>query len=239
MYRKLHRSIGIGSFIFLLIFVITGLTIQHSSWLDLDRHYIPSSLARSLYNTTVEDTIDYKIDNHWISQAGHFLYIDGLPVPYIELNNLQGAVGDETYIWVVGDNKLWLLSKQGEIVDELSVINGLPALVNKIGYNREGDIIIGGLGSNWLVDEDMQNWRTYRGAQPTWAMPADSLQMSVHLRETVLAHANNHLINWQRLLLDFHSGRLFGTAGVVIADIASLFLLFLAATGAFLWFRRA
>ena len=132
-----------------------------------------------------------------------------------------------------------LLLEQGEIIDELSAINGLPALVNKIGYNREGDIIIGGLGSNWLVDEDMQNWQAYRGTQPTWATPADSLQMPVHLREAVLVHANNHLINWQRLLLDFHSGRLFGTAGVVIADIASLLLLFLATTGAFLWFRRA
>ena len=70
MYRKLHRSIGIGSFIFLMIFVITGLTIQHGSWFDLDQHYIPGYLTKFLYSTTIRTTTNYRMNNYWASQAG-------------------------------------------------------------------------------------------------------------------------------------------------------------------------
>lgn len=238
MSRKLHRIIGISSFIFLLIFAITGLLLQHTSWLHLDQKYVPASLSKFLYGTIVHETIDYETDNHWISQAGSFLYIDGHPVPYIELNNLQGVVENETYIWVVGDNKLWVLSKQGEIIDELSFLGGLPDIATKIGRNHEGAIVIGGLRNDWLINEDIRDWQVYRRTQVSWALPARNLNMPKHIKESVLVHVNNHLINWERVFLDFHSGRLFGIVGVVIADMAALLLLFLSATGIFLWIKR-
>lgn len=238
MYRKLHRSIGIGSFIFLIFFVITGLTIQHTSWFDLDQRYVSASLAKFLYGTVVRETIDYKTDSHWVSQAGNFLYIDGVLVSYIELNNLQGVAEDKNYIWIVGDNKLWMLSKQGEIADEFSVLNGLPAIVNKVGYNQSGAIVVGSLRNNWLVNENIRDWQIYHDEQIRWTTPVVASEVPIHLKETVLAHANDHLVNWERVLLDFHSGRLFGTAGIVIVDIVALLLLFLSATGIFLWLRR-
>ena len=137
-------------------------------------------------------------------------------------------------------NKLkWLLTKQGEIIDELSVFNGLPGIVNRLGRNREGAVIIGGLGGNWLVNETTQDWQVYHGEQITWTTPATDREVPMHLRKAVLTHANNHLISWERLLLDFHSGRLFGSVGIMIADIAALLLLLLSATGIFLWLRKA
>ena len=241
MYRKLHRSIGIGSFIFLFIFVMTGLAIQHTEWFDLDQRYISSSLSGYLYGAKIQgqDTVNYKTDKRWVSQAGSFLYMDGLPVSDIELNNLQGVVEGETYVWIVGDNKLWLLSQRGEIVDRLSVLNGLPSVMRRIGYNREGAIIIGGLRNNWQVDKYLQDWQVYSGEQITWSAPVDGTEVPMYLKETIITHANNHLISWERALLDFHSGRLFGTAGIIIADFVALLLLFLSATGVFLWLKRA
>ena len=238
MYRKLHRSIGIGSFIFLLIFVMTGLAIQHTEWFDLDGRYIPSSLSSYLYGATIQNTVDYKTDNRWVSQAGSFLYIDGLPVSHIELNNLQGVVEDGTYIWIVGDNQLWLLTQRDEIVDRLSVLSGLPTVMRRIGYNQAGTIVIGGSRNNWLVDEYLQDWQVYSGSQITWSAPVNSAKVPTDLKETIIVHANNHLVSWERTLLDFHSGRLFGTVGVVIADFVALLLLFLSATGVFLWLKR-
>ncbi len=239
MYRKLHRSIGIGSFIFLFIFVMTGLAIQHTEWFDLDGRYIPSLLSSYLYGAKIQETVDYKTDNRWVSQAGSFLYIDGLPVSRIELNNLQGVVEDGTYIWIVGDNKLWLLSQSGEIVDRLSVLSGLPTVMRRIGYNQEGTIIIGSSRNNWLVDEYMQDWEIYSGSQIKWSAPVTSAEVPADLKEMIIVHANNHLVSWERALLDFHSGRLFGTVGVIIADFVALLLLFLSATGVFLWLKKA
>ena len=200
---------------------------------------MPSYLAESLYSTTVRETTNYRTDNYWVSQAGNSLYIDGQYVALLELNNLKGAIEDGTYLWIVGDNKLWILTKQGEIVEELSIFNGLPNLINKIGRNRDGALIVGGLNGDWLVDETAQDWQVYRRGSIVWTTPATDSELPMSMREVILVHANNHLISWERLLLDFHSGRLFGNIGVVIADIAALLLVFLSATGVFLWLRRA
>jgi len=239
MYHRLHRSLGIASVLFLLIFVMTGLALQHSPWLGLDQDYIPAWLAERFYNTRISATTDYPIDGRWVSHAGTFLYIDGYPIPYIELNNLQGVVQSENYIWVVGDNKLWLLSKDGEVLDELSLLNGLPAMLSRIGRAPDSSIVVGGLYNNWLVDESLQNWEVYGKDEMVWATPDARLTLPAQTQAAILNHANDHLIKWERLLLDFHSGRLFGTLGLVVADIAAILLLFLAATGVFLWLKGA
>ena len=45
------------------------------------------------------------------------------------------------------------------------------------------------------------------------------------------------MLTAERWLQDLHSGRFFGTPGVVIVDVASLLMLILAGTGLMLWWR--
>ncbi len=237
MLRALHRKIGISIFIFLLLFIVTGLLLQHVSWFNLEKNYVTASVAEMFYDVTVDTTTDYKTKSRWVSQAGSFLYLDAVPVADVELNSLQGAVESKSYIWVAGDNRLLLLSKQGEVIDEFSVLAGLPGIVTRLGKNAEGNIIIGGLHNNWTTHEDSMDWQPYDRAQIVWSGSGEPLQIPAQLQAATLIHARNHLITWERLLSDFHSGRLFGNAGVIIADMAALLLLFLSATGSILWIR--
>jgi len=41
----------------------------------------------------------------------------------------------------------------------------------------------------------------------------------------------------ERLLLDFHSGRIFGPVGVLVYDLLALAVGFMAISGLVLWFR--
>ena len=45
-------------------------------------------------------------------------------------------------------------------------------------------------------------------------------------------------ITWERIVLDLHSGRIAGDIGVLIMDLAALFLGYLALSGAWLYWRR-
>jgi len=45
------------------------------------------------------------------------------------------------------------------------------------------------------------------------------------------------LLSIERWLQDLHSGRFFGTIGIVVLDIASALLLILAVTGLIIWWR--
>ncbi|MFT5351416.1 MAG: hypothetical protein ACI9MF_002239 [Gammaproteobacteria bacterium] len=45
-------------------------------------------------------------------------------------------------------------------------------------------------------------------------------------------------LSLERILLDLHSGRLLGNAGVFIVDLAALFFVFLALSGSWMWLRK-
>ncbi len=238
MLRNLHRRIGISAVAFLLLFITTGLLLQHSSWFNLSDKHIAAPIAEALYKVRINTIKNYKVGDHWISQAGALLYLDAVPVADVELNSLHGAIEDNSYLWIVGDNKLLLLSKQGEVMDKLSALEGLPGLVTRIGKDTKGGVVIGGLHNNWQAGEDLLEWRLHDQTRVNWSGEGETPQVPARLQAAVFSHARNHLITWERLLTDLHSGRLFGKVGVVIADLAALLLVFLSATGVVLWLGR-
>lgn len=238
MSRKLHRRIGVSVAVFLLLFVATGVLIQHAARLHLDRSYLSAGLTHALYGLKVFESTDIKTKNHWVSHAGLLLYLDGKPVNSVELSELYGAVESQSHLWVLGDDQLWLLMKSGAIVDQLSVLDGLPGKARRIGRDHTGRVVIGGAHGNWAANERLDRWQAHSGEQVAWSSAEESVQAPWPMKQAVLEHASAHLISWERLLLDLHSGRLFGPVGVVIADAASLLLLFLIATGLILWARR-
>ncbi len=46
------------------------------------------------------------------------------------------------------------------------------------------------------------------------------------------------LVTWDRVLLDLHTGRFFGSAGPYVMDAAAILLLVVASSGVYNWFKR-
>ncbi|MBL1432554.1 MAG: hypothetical protein COB94_003805 [Gammaproteobacteria bacterium] len=46
-------------------------------------------------------------------------------------------------------------------------------------------------------------------------------------------------ISWERMLLDLHSGRVFGRYGIYVMDFAAIGLLVLSCTGLWIWLRHS
>ena len=235
--RKIHRAAGISAVLFVILFVATGLLLQHAPSLHLHRHHIPASWAYAFYDAQVLGSTDYRTANHWVSQAGHSLYIDAAPVAETELHRLLGAVETADGIWVAADDRLLLLSKQGQVLESLSLLQGLPETAMRLGI-AEGALVLGGAHSIWRASASALQWHPLPPSTAvTWSQAASGEGLPIELQRSVLAHASAHLITWERLLADMHSGRLFGAVGVWLADLAAVLLLLLAATGAVLWFK--
>ena len=216
----------------------TGVALQHTADLGLDNSYVPAAAAVALYGVA-PDVTDYAVGRRWISHAGRFLYLDGAPLPYLRVSELRGAVATGGALWVAGDDKLWLLSARGETLDEFSLGAGLPDVVQGVAVAANGNLVIRGLRGDWSAtgsaDTPALEWRAFVPKQPSWSAPAAAPPA---LHEQVRAHAHAHFISWERLLIDLHSGRLFGVVGVIVADVAALLLLLLALLGLLLWRRR-
>lgn len=46
------------------------------------------------------------------------------------------------------------------------------------------------------------------------------------------------ILPWERVILDLHSGRIFGPWGPWLMDAAAILLLFLAGSGVSIWWKR-
>lgn len=53
-----------------------------------------------------------------------------------------------------------------------------------------------------------------------------------------LEQIDKPIITMERVLIDIHSGRFFGTAGPWVMDLAGLALLFLLSSGIYNWYKR-
>jgi hypothetical protein len=47
----------------------------------------------------------------------------------------------------------------------------------------------------------------------------------------------SQFLNWERVILDAHSGRLFGNLGVWFMDIVALMLILLSVSGIYIWLK--
>jgi uncharacterized iron-regulated membrane protein len=68
-----------------------------------------------------------------------------------------------------------------------------------------------------------------------WSQPATP---SAERAEQIGAAALGRAINWERVLLDFHSGRILPTVGRYLADLTALCILYMCFTGIFVWVRK-
>lgn len=56
-------------------------------------------------------------------------------------------------------------------------------------------------------------------------------------RERLAPNLAPDVLNWERVLLDVHAGRLFGIGGTVLNDLAALALVYLLISGLITWRR--
>lgn len=226
-----HRWLGVAALVFVLLFAATGLALNHTEALKLDERHIQNAFWLSLYGLNDDVTVrGFQKSGHWFSQAGGRIYFDDrfigtgpLPVDAVQLKNL----------WLLaGSNQLWLLDRQAQPLEVIDAAQ-LPGRVRSLEI-RAGKLILHSPYASFLGDLDELDWQTISARQK-----AAPLQESppAALARPIVADVRAHALNLERILLDLHSGRLFGKLGVYVMDMAAIVLMVLGLTGLLLWLR--
>ncbi|MEA3413673.1 MAG: PepSY domain-containing protein [Pseudomonadota bacterium] len=229
-----HRYIGLSAAIFIVLLAVTGVFLQHTAGLGLERQYVNNRLLLRWYGIKPNPVVSYRTANFWVSGAGEFIYLDGKPVEG-EYGDLKGAIEDGPLIIVVSDESVVLLTRSGEFVERLEAGNGLPEAVLGISRSVDGAVVVRGHTRYWRPDADWLQWSPWEGPHPRWNTPGSPPGAVL---EQISDHNLAHEITWERLLLDLHSGRVLGIWGVYLMDLAAVAMLLLAASGAWVWFQR-
>lgn len=233
--RRLHRRFGLGAAAFILFMVLSGLAINHSRDLELDRRHVELPLILGWYGIGEPENISsYEAGGHWLSFTGSQLYLDGLPVT--TLASGAGALFNGDFLIAAGSNELILLDRDGGLIERIPWDQAGTGPVESIGLLLDGSVAIKSGDHMWHGDTQLLKWQLIKQANvnPQWATPK---QAPEEIRLAIMRQYRGAGLSLERLLLDLHSGRIFGTVGLLIYDLLAVAVGFLAISGLMVWAR--
>ena len=235
--RKLHRWTGLAAAVFLLLLAATGIALNHAESLGLDRRYLAAPWLLDRYNIDAAAIdVSFAAGGRRITQAAGRLFLDELEIDAAGVDRIVGAVGLDDEIAVAGTAEVLFLSGGGEIVDRAAVGLYLPGPVQAVAAATAG-LWLMSAGDAYFYE--VQNGKLAdqpdRAARPAWVAPA---ALPAGLRAEIERAYRGTGISVERLLLDLHSGRLFGFSGTLVTDLAALAIGVLAVSGILIWIRR-
>ena len=229
-----HRYIGVTVSLFVIILSATGLFLNFSDTLKLNKTHVSNSWLLNHYNIGGFTVSSFQTDSHLVSQASSFVYLNG--VYALTLNDtLIGALNLDEYILLATQTSLVVIDGDGQIIDEIGKFTGLPEAPLGLSMTDDGHPIIRGSNTYWKGSNELSAWQPLKGPHPKWVAP---IETSDDINALIQKHARSHEINYERVLLDLHSGRLLGQWGQNLMSMSAVLLLVLAVTGIIIWLRK-
>ena len=123
----------------------------------------------------------------------------------------------------------------GGLIDRLDEASLPPGRIRGAGTSEGKLVIEVGSGERFGL-KDWIEAIPHAGEMLNVYKPAPKI--SGDERETLATAFRGEGLPLSRIVLDLHSGRFFGTIGVILYDLAAITLFALGITGTLLWFRR-
>jgi hypothetical protein len=227
---KLHRYIGLLSAIVLIMLAITGIALNHTEDLKLDSQMIQSKIILDWYGINSPDNqLSYSTEHHWLTQINQQLYFDH-KLLLENTDTLLGVVETNDFVITALSHSLLLLSLEGELIEQ-SPFNE----IEKIGLDQQQRIVIKSSETTVYSDDGLLSWHPHNNLPVKWSETSAAPESIV---QNIKNNFRSSILPLERVLLDIHSGRFFGSAGVIIVDISGIMLLILALSGCAIWLKH-
>ena len=229
-----HRRIGLMALILVIILAITGIMLNHTEKFRLDETYVSNSWLLSWYGIKAEnEPTSYRVKDHVISAWQEQLFFNNTAITRLE-QNIHGAIDAEQFIVVALDNEIILLSYEGELIERVSTSISFSN-IQRLGKKYNRPVIETSEPLYYMADEHILDWDVISNEDIKWA---EQYTLDDNEREKLLIAFRGHGLKLERVILDLHSGRVFGEFGVYLMDAAAIALLWLSLSGLWVWNSR-
>ena len=233
--QKWHKNFGLLVALFVIFLVLSGMILNHSHQLKLNTNYIKSDWLLDLYQIKpATEPLGYLSSDNWAIQVGERIYFNNREMAK-DVNKLIGMVKINNIYIVAYDDHLTLLTKDGEIIEQLTGAEGVPAGMQAIGYDTHNNVAIKAAHGNYRVNPEILDWKEYDDLDANWST---ATTIPDQLKNNLLKQYRGSGLTLERVLLDLHSGRLVGQWGVYLVDIVAALFLILACSGVWMWWVR-
>ena len=233
---NLHRRMGIISAFFVIVLSVTGLILHYSPNLNLDTQFIRSNLLLNWYNIEAPlVSANYAVGNNTATHLADALYFNERRIPG-SFSELVGLVVTNFGFALATSNQILLLTAEGELVEILGSLVGIPSGMQQIGTDVNGEVYLQRPGE--LVRIDLNTLDTFPASAEVAVSWSNLSPLNSSRSELLQFDYRASLVSWERILLDIHSGRILGSLGVIVVDVMAILFLLMAITGIWIWSRR-
>jgi len=232
-----HRWLGILSAIFLLSVSITGLVLNHTERLGLDSIKIRNDFILNQYGMASGSQISAyptEGDNFIAHLDGQLFYNTDPLVPALKPISI---VQSENLSVILTTDSLILLTPEGQLAEKLSATELPWDALSAVGKNENGETILVGSDGNWQTNPSWIDFEPYEGSYSV--TPLSSIELTSEQRNELLANYQGEGVPLYRVLLDLHSGRLFGWGGRTLMDLSAIAVILLVSSGLLGWLRKS
>jgi len=232
-----HRYMGLSAALLAVLVAATGILLNHTEEFQLDSRHVQADWILDWYGIEPPaELLSFPLAGRHLTLMGEHLYLDRKEIDG-EYRDLVGAVVMDETLVVGVSNSILLLTPRGELIERLRTDDGVPAGMKRIGTDANGDLVVEGSHDLYRSDSNFLRWE--RADNPAasirWAQPGP---LDTQLKSSLQQHFRGEVLPLERLLLDLHSGRFFGSLGPWVVDAAALLITLLALSGTWIWLRR-
>ena len=232
-----HRYMGISAALFTLVIAVTGIMLNHTEYFQLDSEHVQSDWVLDWYGIEApREMPSFPCGSRYITLMGEHLYLNRKEIDG-NYRQLVGVVCKDELIIVAVSQSILLLTPRGEIIEQLKGKDGVPAGIHAIGADSSGRVVTQGSHDIYQPDRDFIQWKRWEGNPDnvTWAT---TVELDAVVKTSLKKHFRTEVLPVERVVLDLHSGRFFGSAGPWLFDLAALLLILLSLTGTWIWLKR-
>lgn len=221
-FHRWHRRTGIIASFLVLLLSFSGIALNHTGSLGLAQSYPQNSFILWPYQAVIPQNIELDLPFGRLTVSEQMLMLDNSPLA--DCSRILDYTTNGQEVLVACDSLWFLLNNIGELLDSIE-----PETLGLIGTEN-----LQVAGSDLIIE-------TSNGLQ---VFDTESLELSHQTVNAatelpvVLVVSENRVISWQRVILDIHSGRWFGSWGIWVMDAAAIALILLAFSGLWLWLSR-
>lgn len=241
-----HRRVGLAAAVPVVLAVVTGLLINHTDTLGLARQHIRTPWILQWWGlqpprllVAYQQAGQAGHAGAWVSQWGIELFLDARPLRAPAVDALVGVASRGDDLWIAADTRhLLLLAPDGSLVDQLAYPSGFVAARLGRAESAPEFVVEDARGRQLWLDAQataLQPRELAPGMLVRWSAPGE---LPADLRARIEPVASPAELSVERVVLDLHSGRWLGRAGVWLMDAAAVVLVLLACTGAWTVWRR-
>jgi uncharacterized iron-regulated membrane protein len=134
-----------------------------------------------------------------------------------------------------------LLSAAGKVLEILGGAQGVPAGMRQIGV-MDDKLVVRASHGDYLADKELLYWdESEKVGDRHVPVVADWAKASAPpevLYAKLVETYRGKGLTLERVLLDLHSGRIAGRAGVITVDFVAILMILLAVSGIWMWIRH-